>query len=863
MALGRTGLVPQTGWVTGFRQRRLQSSARGARTASMEAVTGIRRWIVLSVLCVSLLLISLDTTVLNVAMPTVVRSLKATSSQLQWMVDAYAVVFAGLLLTLGSLGDRVGRKWVFLAGLVVFAAGSAGSAFSGTPDRLVLARACMGIGAAGIMPSTLSILSNVFTEERDRSRAIGIWSGTTGLGVATGPIVGGWLLAHFWWGSVFLINVPIAVLGLIAAALLVPNSWNIAARRSDPIGALLSMLGLGGLLWGIIEAPSRTWTSPLVLGTLAGAVIVLGAFVYWERHCDHPMLRLSFFRSPRFSAAIAAMGLVLFALLGMFFLLTQWLQFSLGYSPLQTGLRVGPIALVLLVAAPLSTVLVRAVGTKAVVASGLSLIAVGLGLLSRTTVYGGYTDALPLFILIGLGTGLVLAPSIESVLGSLPRQEAGVGSATSDTALQLGGALGVAVLGTALNIRYQSRMTPLLAHEPIPGDIRRLILGSFGGALGVAQHVGGNLGAELADVARRSFVSGMDLGLVVGAAVVGVAGVVVIAVLPNRAPDHPHEDVPGPSMSSGPVAATAIHRHETHTGRAEVAPSASTAWRKANPGQSHDHAGPMPDQRRRRHRRWPWILVGVVVLVAGAGAAVIWLTPSRARPVALREAESRLGHSGTGSGGAARPAPGVYEYRGSGTESLSLPPLSQAEGPSMPGTVTLRGSNCWVFRIDYSTHHWETWEYCLRGGDLWEAGGQSWQLWSIGPFNFNNLSSFTCARSMVLPARATTSGRWMARCTGTNTAVKGATVSTGPYTFKGLATLSVGGRRIPAAHFLRLRTDSGAQHGTERSDVWFSRSTGLPLRLQQTIQVTSSTPFGTSTYRQVGVLSLVSMTPHG
>jgi hypothetical protein len=178
------------------------------------------------------------------------------------------------------------------------------------------------------------------------------------------------------------------------------------------------------------------------------------------------------------------------------------------------------------------------VGTKAVVASGLSLIAVGLGLLSRTTVYGGYTDALPLFILIGLGTGLVLAPSIESVLGSLPRQEAGVGSATSDTALQLGGALGVAVLGTALNIRYQSRMTPLLAHEPIPGDIRRLILGSFGGALGVAQHVGGNLGAELADVARRSFVSGMDLGLVVGAAVVGVAGVVVIAVLPNRAPDH-------------------------------------------------------------------------------------------------------------------------------------------------------------------------------------------------------------------------------------------------------------------------------------------------------------------------------------
>ena len=522
--------------MTRLGEGRGQGPTNGSHALPPDAVVGIRRWIVLAVLCVSLLLISLDTTVLNVAMPTIVRSLKATSSQLQWMVDAYAVVLAGLLLTLGSLGDRVGRKWIFLAGLVVFAAGSAGSAFSGTPDRLVIARACMGVGAAGIMPSTLSILSNVFTEERDRARAIGIWSGTTGLGVATGPIVGGWLLSHYWWGSVFLINVPIAVLGVVAGILLVPNSWNMNAKRSDPVGALLSVAGMGMLLWGIIEAPNRTWTSPLVLGSLGGGLLILTAFVRWERRCDHPMLHLVFFRSRRFSAAIAAMGLVLFALLGMFFLLTQWLQFSLGYSPLQTGLRVGPIALVLLVVAPLSSVIVRMVGTKPVVASGLALIAVGLGLLSRTTVHGGYTDALPLFVLVGLGTGLALAPSIESVLGSLPRQEAGVGSATSDTALQLGGALGVAVLGTALNLRYQGLMTAQLAHEPIPSDIRHLILGSVGGALGVANHVGGSVGAELASVARHSFVSGMDLGLVVGAAVVGLAGLVVLATLPNRAP---------------------------------------------------------------------------------------------------------------------------------------------------------------------------------------------------------------------------------------------------------------------------------------------------------------------------------------
>ncbi|HLN44071.1 MAG TPA: MFS transporter [Acidimicrobiales bacterium] len=526
------------------RDRPVETAAPGG--ASEAVVGGVRRWIVLSVLCITLLLISLDTTVLNVAMPTIVRRLRATSSQLQWTVDAYAVVFAGLLLVLGSLGDRVGRKWIFLAGLAVFAGGSAGSAFSGTPDRLVIARACMGVGAAAIMPSTLSILSNVFTADRDRARAIGIWSGTTGLGVAAGPIVGGWLLAHFWWGSVFLVNVPIALVGIIAAVFLVPNSRNMAAKRPDPVGALLSVAGMGVLLWGIIEAPNRAWTSPLVLGAFGTAIIVLSAFVLWELRCDHPLLPLDFFHSPRFSAAIGAMGLVLFGLLGMFFLLTQWLQFSLGYSPLQTGVRVGPIAVVLLVAAPLSSVLARMVGTKPVVFSGMALIAVGLGLLSRTTVHGTYFDALPLFVLIGFGTGLALAPSIESVLGSVPREEAGVGSATSDTALQLGGALGVAILGTALNIRYQGRMIPLLAHQPVPGGIRHLILGSLGGALAVAQHVGGSLGTELADAARQSFVSGMDLGLVVGSVMVGVASLVVLALLPNRASGYRSENLAKP-----------------------------------------------------------------------------------------------------------------------------------------------------------------------------------------------------------------------------------------------------------------------------------------------------------------------------
>jgi EmrB/QacA subfamily drug resistance transporter len=485
---------------------------------------------------VTLLLISLDNTILNVALPSVVRALHTTSSQLQWIVDAYAVVFGGLLFTLGALGDRVGRKWVFMGGLVVFAGGSALAAWSATPDRLIAARAIMGVGAAALMPCTLSILTNVFTTERDRSKAIGIWSGTTGLGVAIGPILGGILLARYWWGSVFLINVPIAMAGLVAAIFLVPNSKNPVAKRADPVGAVMSMIGLGLLLWAIIEAPDYGWTSPLIVGAFAGAAIVVGCFVVWELHSDHPMLPLQFFGKRRYTAAIASLALVLFALLGMFFLMTQYLQFCLGFTPIQTGLGILPVALVLLVAAPLSTLLARQVGTKWVVAGGLLVIAVGLGLLSGTTIDSTYIDSLPAFLLIGLGVGLALAPSTESIMGSLPNEEAGVGSASSDTSMQIGGALGVAVLGTALSVRYQNVMRPLLAHQAMPASIHALILGSLGGALAVAQRAPAALGVELADTARRAFISGMDLALVIAAGVVAAAAVVVLALLPNRAP---------------------------------------------------------------------------------------------------------------------------------------------------------------------------------------------------------------------------------------------------------------------------------------------------------------------------------------
>ena len=267
----------------------------------------------------------------------------------------------------------------------------------------------------------------------------------------------------------------------------------------------------------------------------------------------------------------------------------------------------------------------------------------------------------------------------------------------------------------------------------------------------------------------------------------------------------------------------------------------------------------VPTSGKRRRRKWPWVL-GAVVVLLGSLTLVVVLSTSHAKPVSLRQAEAQLGTGGGGVPGANRPAPGVYQYTGSGTERLTLPPLSQAEGPTMPGTVTLRRADCWVFRIDYSTHHWQTWEYCLHSGDQWEAGGQTWQLWSVGPLNFTNLSTFSCAPgTMALPANTTVGEEWHSRCTGTNTSVKGQTLSAGPYRFIGLDTVTVGGTQVAAAHFLRLRTDSGAQQGTERSEVWFSTRTALPFRVQQDLKVKSSTPFGTSTYTQTGVFTLASL----
>lgn len=501
------------------------------------------RWAALVVLCVSLLIVTLDNTILNVALPTLVRELGATTTQLQWIVDAYALAFAGLMLVAGSGADRFGRRRVFTAGLAVFGAASAWAAYSGSVGMLIAARAGMGVGAALMMPATLSIITDVFRDPGERRRAIGVWAATSGLGIAIGPVAGGLLLEHFWWGSVFWVNIPFAAAGLLSARALVPESRNPAALRPDPAGSVLSTAGLGLLLWAIIEAPVHGWTSAVVLTAGGTGLAVLVCFALWERATSHPMLNLGFFRERRFSIATSSVALAMFGLFGALFVLTQYLQFSLGYSALATGVRVLPVAGLLAVVAPLSPVLVRAAGTKAVVTAGLVAVAGGLWQLSGADVRSTYGDVVGGMLLLGLGAGLVVPAALDSLMGTLPPGDTGVGAATNGVSVQMGGALGVAVVGSLLSTRYQDRMGPPLAPYRLPREVSDSVLGSLGGALGLAERVGGTSGRLLAQLARSAFLSGMGLGLTVGAAVTAAGAVLALAALPSRpARDRSEQD---------------------------------------------------------------------------------------------------------------------------------------------------------------------------------------------------------------------------------------------------------------------------------------------------------------------------------
>ena len=490
-----------------------------------------RRWWTLAVLCTSLIVITIDNTILNVALPTIVRELGATGSELQWMIDAYILVFACLLLTTGSIGDKFGRKGTLTAGLFLFGGFSALASFATSPGLLIAARALMGIGGALIFPTTLSILTNTFRGQ-ERAHAIGVWAGVSGLGIAIGPLVGGFLVEHFSWGAVFLVNVPICAVALVAGHFLIPTSRDPENRPLDPVGALLSIVTLVALLYAIIQAPDAGWTAPHVLAAFVTGLAFFVLFALWELRSDHPMIDLRVFENARFSAASAVLTLTAFALYGSVLLLTQYFQFVLGYSPVEAGLLAMPVAAGMMITAPNAPRLVLRWGTKRVVVLGLTLVTAALLCYASDTIMASLLTGAIVRALFGIGMGFTMAPATESIMGSLPPSRAGVGSAVNDTTRQAGGALGVAIIGSTFAALYHH----FTAHvRGVSGTAAVALHDSVGTALSAAQRLPAAQAHVVEHLARRGFIDAMHFAFPVAAAFVSIAAFVAWRYLPARA----------------------------------------------------------------------------------------------------------------------------------------------------------------------------------------------------------------------------------------------------------------------------------------------------------------------------------------
>ena len=496
--------------------------------------------VILAALLLAAFAVNLDTTLVNVALPSLVRELHATTTQLQWVVDAYNLVFAALLLTFGSLSDRFGRKGMLLAGLGVFGTASVAGGFTTSPGQLIAARAVMGLGAAMTFPATLSLISNVFTGRAERARAIGLWGASAGVAIALGPIVGGWLLEHFSWGAIFVAMGPVAAVGAIGVAVSVPTSKDPAAPPVDGPGLVLSAGAMALLVFTIIEAPGYGWGSARTVAGFAVSAALLTAFIVGEQRSRHPMLDVRLFRNLRFSAASGAVTVAFFTLLGFIFLMTQYFQFIRGYGPLSTGVHLLPVALAVGVGSVAGTQLAVRAGTKLVVAAGLVAMAAFYGwvaaVTSATTSYGVIAVQM---VVYGLGMGLTSAPATESIMGAVARRQAGVGSAVNDSTRLLGGTLGVAVIGSIYASVYGSRLTSSLP-VALPGHLFALAHQSVGAAYAVsgrvsaAGHPAAGQGIHLA--ATNAFLHGLSIGCVVAGSVAAAGAVAAAVFLPAQPP---------------------------------------------------------------------------------------------------------------------------------------------------------------------------------------------------------------------------------------------------------------------------------------------------------------------------------------
>lgn len=513
-----------------------------------------RRWAILGVLMLSLLIVVLDNSILNVAVKTIASpaptGIGATQSELEWAINSYTLVFAGLLFTSGLLGDRLGRKKILLFGIVVFGLGSALAAHSGSPGELIAYRAVMGFGAAFVMPATLAVLMNVF-EREEQPKAIGIWAGGVGLAIAIGPITGGLLLEHFWWGSIFLVNVPIGLLALALMVWLVPDSKDPKPGRIDLPGVLLSVLGLVLLVYGIIRGGElASFTDASVLAPALAGLAVLALFVAYEKRSKHPALDISYFRKPAFSAAVAAIALTFFALMGVTFFSAFYLQSVRGYSALQSGLLILPLAVAQMVFAPRARLVVERFGVKAVCTTGMLAVAVGLGSFAFFGADSPIWVLEVVFFLQGAGMAHIMTPVTVAVMQTLPREKAGSGSAINNTFRQVGGALGVAVLGSVLSTTYRGEIENHLG--ALPAGVRDAAGESIEATLAVAEKLG-PAGRGLVAPAYDAFLDAMHI-TAIGSASVAVLGAIVVAVfLPGRPPAAPAADavVPGSRAEAG------------------------------------------------------------------------------------------------------------------------------------------------------------------------------------------------------------------------------------------------------------------------------------------------------------------------
>ena len=490
-----------------------------------------RRWVILGVLCTSLLLVMQGNTALNLALPKIANDIGLSSSAMQWVVDAYSLVFAGLLFTTSTVGDRFGRKGVMQTGLLLFGLASGYAAFfAGTAGALIAARGVMGLAGAMIMPSTLSILTNVFPAH-ERAKAIAVWSGIAGGGAALGMLLNGFILEHFAWHAVFVVNLPLALGAVAVGSAIIPTSKDPNGGRVDLLGAVLSTAGVSSLVYGLIEAPAHGWLSGETIAFGLGGLVALGLFVLWQLRTSEPMLDVRLFRKPAFGVSSLTLTLVFFALMGIFFSISQLFQLIMGYGTFESALRTSPIFLAMIVVAPQAPALAKRIGTRRTVAGGLVLVAAGIGILSQLADTPSYAQVAGGMVVMAVGMALAMSPTTGLLMSAVPRNRAGMGSAMNDTTRELGGALGIAVLGSVMASNYAAHVGRAVVG--MPAQAAAAVKSSLAGALAVAGQTGNG---ALAATAKSAYMSGMTLAMVVGAAIILAAAALAFLGLPADEP---------------------------------------------------------------------------------------------------------------------------------------------------------------------------------------------------------------------------------------------------------------------------------------------------------------------------------------